>query len=41
MEFTWSEVKRTTSIKDQGLDFVDAQNVFEGATNGFRLGDNG
>ncbi len=32
MEFTWSEAKRTTNIKGHGLDFVDAQSVFEGLT---------
>ncbi len=32
MEFTWSEAKRTTNIKAHGLDFVDAQSVFEGLT---------
>ena len=32
MEFTWSEAKRASNIKDHGLDFVDAQSVFEGMT---------
>ena len=32
MEFTWSEAKRATNIKAHGLDFVDAQSVFEGMT---------
>ena len=32
MEFTWSETKRAANIKDHGLDFVDAANVFEGMT---------
>ena len=32
MEFTWSEVKRGTNIKAHGLDFIDAQSVFEGLT---------
>ena len=32
MEFTWSEAKRATNIKAHGLDFVDAQSVFEGLT---------
>ena len=32
MEFTWSETKRATNIKDHGLDFIDAQSVFEGMT---------
>lgn len=31
-EFTWSEAKRATNIKTHGLDFVDAQSVFEGMT---------
>ena len=30
MEFTWSEAKRATNIKAHGLDFIDAQSVFEG-----------
>ena len=32
MEFTWSETKRTTNIRAHGLDFFDAQGVFEGMT---------
>ena len=32
MEFTWSEVKRASNIKDHGIDFVDAQSVFDGLT---------
>lgn len=32
MEFNWSDAKRTTNIKSHGLDFVDAQSVFEGVT---------
>jgi hypothetical protein len=32
MEFSWSERKRVSNIKDHGLDFVDAPRVFEGAT---------
>lgn len=32
MEFTWSERKRTRNLKEHGLDFVDAPNVFEGLT---------
>jgi uncharacterized protein len=32
MQFTWSERKRTTNLKDHGLDFLDASRVFEGAT---------
>ena len=32
MEFTWSEAKRASNVTDHGLDFVDAQSVFEGTT---------
>ena len=32
MEFTWSEAKCATNIKAHGLDFADAQSVFEGMT---------
>jgi uncharacterized protein len=32
MEFTWSEVKRATNLRDHGLDFVDAHLVFESVT---------
>jgi len=32
LEFTWSEAKRAANIKAHGLDFVDAQSVFEGVT---------
>jgi len=32
MQFTWSERKRASNIKDCGLDFVDAPSVFEGFT---------
>ena len=32
MRFTWDEVKRKRNLKDHGLDFVDAKNVFDGAT---------
>ena len=32
MRFTWSERKRVVSVKDHGLDFVDAPRVFEGLT---------
>ena len=35
MEFTWSEAKRASNVTDHGLDFVDAQSVFEGATRTF------
>jgi uncharacterized protein len=32
MEFTWSERKRESNVKDHGLDFVDAPAVFDGFT---------
>lgn len=32
MRFTWNEAKRKQNLKDHGLDFVDAERVFEGAT---------
>ena len=32
MELTWSETKRASNIKAHGLDFLDAQTVFEGMT---------
>ena len=32
MEFTWSRTKRASNLKAHGLDFVDAPQVFEGAT---------
>ena len=32
MQFAWSERKRTSSIKDHGLDFVDVPSVFDGFT---------
>ena len=32
MEFRWSEAKRSANLNSHGLDFVDAQLVFEGAT---------
>ena len=32
MRFTWSEAKRTTNLKDHGIDFTDAVRVFEGPT---------
>jgi hypothetical protein len=35
MEFTWSATKRATNIKTRGLDFIDAQSVFEGMTYSF------
>lgn len=32
MQFTWDEVKRKRNLKVHGLDFVDAAQVFDGAT---------
>lgn len=32
MRFTWDEAKRKRNLKDHGLDFVDAEAVFEGPT---------
>ena len=32
MEFSWSERKRTLNLKEHGLDFIDAQSVFEATT---------
>ena len=32
MRFTWSPSKRSSNLKQHGLDFVDAPRVFEGAT---------
>ncbi len=32
MRFTWDEAKRKRNIQDQGLDFVDAEDVFSGPT---------
>lgn len=32
MQFSWAERKRTSNIRDHGLDFVDAPVVFEGVT---------
>lgn len=32
MRFTWDEAKRKQNLKDHGLDFADAQRVFEGPT---------
>ena len=32
MRFTWDEVKRNQNLKDHGLDFVDANQVFKGST---------
>jgi hypothetical protein len=32
MRFSWDEKKRSSNLKDHGLDFVDAPSVFEGPT---------
>jgi hypothetical protein len=32
MKFSWSERKRASNIADHGIDFVDAELVFSGAT---------
>jgi uncharacterized DUF497 family protein len=32
MRFTWLESKRRRNLRDYGLDFVDAPQVFEGPT---------
>ncbi|HKS94792.1 MAG TPA: BrnT family toxin [Terriglobia bacterium] len=32
MRFTWHEAKRESNLKDHGLDFVDAREVFAGPT---------
>ena len=32
MRFTWDEAKRTRNLKEHGLDFVDASQVFKGIT---------
>ena len=32
MEFTWSERKRALNLRNHGLDFVDARQVFDGLT---------
>ena len=32
MEYTWSERKRALNLKQHGIDFVDAADVFEGTT---------
>jgi uncharacterized DUF497 family protein len=32
MRFTWDEAKRRRNVKDHGLDFVDAEQVFHGLT---------
>ena len=38
MRFTWDEPKRTRNLKDHGLDFADAQRVFEGPTYSYEDG---
>ncbi len=30
MEFGWSEIKRLRVLKERGLDFIDAQAMFDG-----------
>ena len=32
MRFTWDEAKRKRNLKDHGLDFIDAEQVFGGTT---------
>ena len=32
MRFSWSEAKRQSKLRNHGLDFVDAPQVFEGVT---------
>ena len=32
MRFVWSERKRKLNLRDHGIDFIDAQAVFEGVT---------
>jgi uncharacterized DUF497 family protein len=32
MRFTWDEAKRESNLRDHGLDFVDAKEVFSGPT---------
>lgn len=32
MRFTWDEAKRRRNVKDHGLDFVEAEEVFLGLT---------
>ena len=32
MRFSWNEAKRESNLRNHGLDFVDAAEVFEGAT---------
>lgn len=32
MRFTWHEPKRASNLREHGLDFADAEHVFEGLT---------
>ena len=32
MEFTWNEAKRSMNLRQHGIDFIDAERVFEGLT---------
>jgi uncharacterized DUF497 family protein len=32
MRFTWHEAKRKQNLKEHGIDFADAEQVFEGPT---------
>ena len=32
MEFTWNEAKRSMNLRQHGIDFIDAECVFEGLT---------
>lgn len=32
MRFTWDEAKRKQNLRDHGLDFADAEQVFDGPT---------
>ena len=36
MRFTWHAAKRESNLRDHGLDFVDASEVFAGATFTYR-----
>ena len=38
MRFTWNEAKRKQNLKDHGLDFADAEQVFDGPTFTFEDG---
>lgn len=38
MRYTWDEAKRRQNLKDHGLDFVDAERVFDGPTFTFEDG---